>query len=241
VFERLLSPFREFGWFAGLLYCLDRMLGRISPKLHLFFYELVVQPIPEAPLLKGKLAEGFSYRRIMEGDSEIAVMPARPEIKESRFAQGTVCIGTFKKESLVGHVWLAFGTYEEDELRCTFVLPDAGQSCFDFDVYVMPEARMGLAFAAIWDGASQYLRSRGVKHSYSRVTRTNVASMRAHERLGSRGIGKLLGVRFGKVEVLLSNLSPYLHVSLSDESRMRLKLRALTSAAATSADHVPAY
>jgi hypothetical protein len=242
VLQRLLSPFREFGWFAGSLYCLDRALGRLSPNLHLLFYELVVQPIPQAPLLKGKLAEAFHHRQVEKGHPEIALMPARPEIKESRFAQDAVCIATFKKDRLVGHVWLAFETYEEDELRCTFVLPESGQASFDFDVYVMPEARMGLGFAAIWDGASQYLRQRGVMYSYSRVTRTNSASMRAHERLGSRSIGKLLGVKFWTLEVLLSNLSPHLHVSFNDRSRMQLKLsHPQVPEAATSADRVPAF
>ena len=69
-------------------------------------------------------------RLIAVGDPEIALMPARPEIKESRFAQGARCLGAFRKDRLIGYVWLAFGGYEEDEVRCTFeVVPFTTVRC----------------------------------------------------------------------------------------------------------------
>lgn len=222
--KRITSPMTEFGWFAGLLYVVDRLLQRISPSLRLYSYELLVQPIPEAPLLPGKLAAIYEFRQISKGDPEIALMPARPEIKESRFKQNAVCLGAFKKAKLVGYLWLSFGTYEEDEVRCTFVLPNDGQSVFDFDLYVMPEHRMGLAFAGVWDGASQYLRTRGVKVSYSRMTRVNVASRRAHQRLGTRRIGQMFVLKLWTVECTVATVAPYLHLSLTKHNRARLRL-----------------
>ena len=222
--NRLTSPFKEFGWFAGLLYGIDRCMQRISPSLRMYFYELLVQPIPEAPLLPGKLARAYEYREIVKGDPEIALMPIRPEIKSARFEQNAVCIGAFQKNKLIGYLWLAFGAYEEDEVRCTFVLPNDGQSVFDFDLYIMPEARMGLAFAGVWDGASQYLRGRGVKYTYSRLTRVNIASRRAHQRLGTRCVGRMIVVRAWRLELVLSTLTPFMHVSCDENSRARVKL-----------------
>jgi hypothetical protein len=224
VLKRITSPFKEFGWFPGLLYSIDRCLQRLSPSLRLHFYDLVVQPIPEASLLPENLRKTFEIREIVKGDPEVALMPARPDIKELRFEHGAVCLGAFKKERLAGCIWLSFGAYEEDEVRCTFVLPDDGQSVFDFDLYIMPESRMGLAFAGVWDGASQYLRERGVKFSYSRISPVNVASQRAHQRLGTRCVGRLIVIKAWALEFLLCTVSPYVHLSLNDRRPLRLKL-----------------
>ena len=67
------------------------------------------------------------------------MMPARPEIKEARFRQNALCLGTFVKGQLVGYIWFCFGSYEEDEVRCTYVLVNPNQSVFDFDLYILPE------------------------------------------------------------------------------------------------------
>ncbi len=239
--KRLTSPFREFGWFAGLLYGIHQALQRVSPSLHLHLYELLVQPIPGAPLLPGKLAKAYEFREIAKGDPEIALMPARPDIKESRFGQQAVCIGTFLKNELVGYLWLSFHTYEEDEVRCTFVLPDDGQSVFDFDLYIVPKYRMGLAFAAVWDGASQYLRQRGVRYSFSRLTRVNIASRRAHARLGTRCVGRMIVFVAGTFEFMLSSVPPYIHLSFRRKNRVRLKLRNVIPQTPTAGQEVPAF
>src|SRR5262249_49166361 len=101
---KLISPFREFGFFAGLLYAVDRTFQRISPCLRLYFYELVVQPIAEASLLPANLSSALEVREIRSGDPEIALMPARPDIKESRFNQNAICLGAFRKQAFIGHI-----------------------------------------------------------------------------------------------------------------------------------------
>jgi hypothetical protein len=223
---RVLSPFQEFGLPAGVVYCGDRVLQRLSPHLRLQFYELLEQPIPEGPLLPPRLAKSFELREIHAGAPELARMPARTEIKASRFRQNAICLAAFQKEEFVGHIWFCFGSYQEDEVRCNFLLPDAKHSVFDFDLYLFPEHRMGLGFVAIWNAANEFLRSRGIRCSYSRLTRFNLASRRAHLRLGARCIGRMLVLQFGKVEFTVATLPPYVHISFSERDRTQLKLRA---------------
>ena len=43
--QKLAALFKEFGFFAGLLYLSDRFLASISPSLRLYFYDIMVQPI----------------------------------------------------------------------------------------------------------------------------------------------------------------------------------------------------
>ena len=227
---RMLSPFEEFGPSAGAIYCADRVLQRLSPKLRLYFYELLEQPIPEEPLLPPRLAKWLELREIHAGAPELAQMPARPDIKASRFRQEAICLAAFLKDEFVGHIWFCFRAYQEDEVRCTFLLPDEKHSVFDFDLYVFPEHRLGLGFVGIWNAANAFLRSRGVHRSYSRLTRFNLASRQAHRRLGARCIGRMLVLQLGKAEFTLATLPPYVHVSLSDSDRAQLKLRASRNA-----------
>ena len=222
---KLRSPFQEFGFFAGLLYAVDRLLQQLSPNLRLYFYELVVQPIPEEPLLPENLSKALEIREIRSSDPEIALMPARPDIKESRFRQNAICLGAFRKNAFIGHIWFCFHAYEEDEVRCTFVLPEGNQAVFDFDLYLFPEHRMGLGFGGIWDGANKFLRSRGVKFSFSRLTRFNLASRRAHMRLGAQRVGRLFVLRAWRIELMVATVSPYVHLSLGERDRARVKLR----------------
>lgn len=222
---KLSSPLKEFGFFAGLVYAVDRLLQRLSPRLRLYFYELLVQPIPEAPLLPTNLSRTLQIRQIRHGDPEIAVMPARPDIKESRFEQNAICLGVFQKNAFIGHIWFCFDSYEEDEVRCTFVLPEGNQAVFDFDLYLFPEHRMGLGFAGIWNGANEFLRSRGVKFSFSRLTRFNLASRRAHQRLGAQRAGRMFVLQAWQVELMIGTVAPYVHLSVGKRDRVRVKLR----------------
>jgi hypothetical protein len=223
--RRLATPFIEFGPLAGALYLVERALQRLSPELRLYCYELMVQPISDEPLLPARWAQQIEIREIKRGDPEIALMPARPEIKESRFAQSAICLGAFRKRELIGYIWFCFKTYEEDEARCTFVLKPEDQAVFDFDLHVFPEHRMGLGFLGVWHGASKVLRSRGINFSYSRLTRFNLASRRAHARLGWKRVGSALFLRAWRIEVMAATIFPYVSLSLGESQRVRLELR----------------
>ena len=54
--SRFAGPFREFGFFAGMLYSIDRLCQTQCPSIRLYFYELMVQPIGGAPLLPARIS-----------------------------------------------------------------------------------------------------------------------------------------------------------------------------------------
>jgi hypothetical protein len=236
---RLLSPFKEFGFFPGLVYAVDRALQRLSPRLRLYFYELLAQPIPGQPLLPARLAASFEMRQILPGAPEIGLMPARPDIKQLRFRQNAVCVGAYQAGKLIGYIWFCFHAYDEDEVRCTFVLPEGNQAVFDFDLYLFPEHRMGLGFVAVWNGANEFLLSRGVQVSFSRLTRFNLPSRRAHLRLGARCVGRAFFLQMWNAEFMLATVAPFVHLSLRAQNRVRLKLSAPIGAAESQQTMVP--
>lgn len=223
--QRLTSPFREFGWFAGLIYCADRALQYLSPHARLYFYELMVQPIPDKPLLSAGMVKSFEFREIVRGQPEIAEMPARTEIKENRFDQGARCLGVFKKGQFIGYLWFRFGSYEEDEVRCTYELTPHAESVFDFDLYLFPEHRMGLGFVATWHGANAFFRERGVRYTFSRLTRYNLPSRRAHSHLGWKRTGTAIFLQAGGVEIMVATVFPFVYMSFGSNQRARLRLK----------------
>jgi hypothetical protein len=221
---RITSPFREFGLIAGALYVIDQALRRLSPSTGLYAYELMVQPIVDKALLPAGLARNLSFREIRSGDPEVALMPALAEIKAMRFAQNAVCLGAYHKEAFIGYIWFRFHEYDEDEVRCTYVLEADSESVFDFDLYVFPESRMGIGFMGIWHGANAYLRERGVRFTFSRLTRFNVLSRRSHAHLGWKRVGYAVFLKFWGLELMLATVRPFYSVSFG-KHRPRLRLR----------------
>jgi hypothetical protein len=224
VFGKLRALFREFGPVAGSLYLADRLLQRLSPDTRIFVYELMVQPIQHTAYREMRALKAFEYREIQAGDPELAAMPVPREVLETRFKQGAICLGTFKRGRFVGYMWFAYSSYEEDEVRCTYALAPSSESVFDFDFYIFPEFRLGLAFVAIWQGGITFLMGRGVRQSFSRLSRFNVASRRAHDHLGWRLVARAITLRLWRFECMATTIYPYLSASLT--RRPRLELRA---------------
>jgi hypothetical protein len=223
--RKISGPFREFGPVAGLLYAIDRVLSILSPGLRLYVYEFMVQPITSKALLAGGLDKQLEIREIKAADPEMALMPVRPEVMQARLAQNAVCLGAFRKGALIGYMWFCHRTYDEDEVRCTYVLGRARESVFDFDFYLFPEHRMGLGFVGLWNGANEFLSRRGIHYTFSRLTRFNVASRRAHQHLGWKVVGRALFLRAWRLEVMVATLFPFVNVSMTKAGRVRLVLQ----------------
>jgi hypothetical protein len=222
--ERLLSPFRQFGWLAGLLYSVDRILARLSPSLRVFVYEFMVQPIGSKTLLPSGLCKGLTFQEIGEGHPDVALMPATDESKRLRFAQNARCLGTYRRGELIGYLWYCRNRYEEDEVRCTYVLAEPSTSIFDFDLFVMPKHRLGIGFLGVWHGVNQTLAPQGVRYTFSRLTRFNTASRRAHAHLGWKRVGSGVFLKFWGVEVMFATLAPYIAVTHRSNQRVTLRL-----------------
>ncbi len=223
--EKLTSPYKEFGVLGGTIYLVDRLLGAVSSGTGAYFYELMVQPIPDGEIIPARFMKNLEFREIARGDPDIETMPARPEIKDDRFDQGAICLGMYKKSALIGYIWFATGEYLEDEVRCTFELEPVESSVFDFDLYIFPEHRLGFAFVSLWEGANRFLRQRGIAYTFSRLNRFNVASRRAHDRLGWQLVGKAVIFKLWRLEVMAASLAPYVYLSWSQENRARIKMR----------------
>ena len=222
--DRILAPFREFGPGAGALYLADRVLSALSPSTRVFVYEFMVQPITDEPVPQVRAPQAFETREIGSGDAERAAMPPSADIIDSRFAQGAICLGTFKQDRFVGYIWIRYGSHDEDEVRCRYVLEPAAESAFDFDLYIFPEHRLGLAFVAIWQNAIAALRSRGIRYSYSRLTRFNLASRRAHAHFGWRCVGRALFLKLWRLELMVGTVVPYAYLSFGGQGP-KLQLR----------------
>jgi hypothetical protein len=210
--QRIAAPFKEFGMVAGALYVIDRVL-RMLPR---------------------NLAKAISFEEIKEGHPDIALMPARADIKAQRFAQGARCLGAYRKGELISYLWFCQRQYEEDLVRCTYELVDAAHSIFDFDLYVMPEHRLGLGFLGIWHGANQFLEPQGVRYTFSRLTRFNTASRRAHVRLGWKCLGRATFFCAWGLEVMFCTLAPYVAVTVGHR-RVRLRFQPAVLLAAQAA------
>ena len=222
--QRLLGPLREFGFGAGLLYMADRVLRAVSPRWGLYVYELLAQPVIGKPLLPAGLARKLRSAEISAGHPDLALMPAFEHIKSARFEQGARCLGVYKLDELIGYVWFCRNRYDEDEVRCRYVLADPGTGIFDFDLVVMPKHRMGIGFVAVWDAANRFLAAQGVSHTFSRMTRFNLSSRRAHARMGARCVGRATFLQLGRLELMLASVPPY--VACTVRGRVPLMLKA---------------
>lgn len=224
MWRKISGPFKEFGLGAGTFYVLGRILRAISPHLGLYVYELMVQPVTDQPLLPANLAKDLSLVEIGRDHPDIELMPAQGAIKQARFEQGAICLGVYRKSKLIGYIWFCFDTYDEDEVRCTYLLDDAKSSVFDFDLYVLPEYRMGIGFMAVWHGANAYLHGRGVKYTFSRLTRFNLASRRSHAHLGWRLVAHAIFLQAWRIEVMLAGIFPYVTTTWKPSQRVKLRL-----------------
>jgi len=224
ILNRITGPFREFGAAAGTLYAIDRVLSSLSSQLRLYVYELMVQPITDRELLPPSVRTRISIREIWGADPEIALMPVRPEVMADRLRQGAHCLGAFRDGSMIGYMWFSRGRYDEDEVRCTYLLNPEPEAVFDFDFYIFPEHRLGLGFAALWSGANEFLFQQGVRYTFSRLTRFNLASRRAHRHLGWKLAGRALFLKVRQVQLMLATTSPWVHLSWRDTDRVRLSL-----------------
>ena len=219
--RRLVSPLREFGPRVGALYLIDRALQAVSPRLGLASYEFLVQPVSDKGFLPPALARSFSFELLSPASADLSSMQAPASVVAQRFADGANCLAVYRKGVLLGYAWWSACGYLEQEVGCLFQLADP-TTVFDFDLYVLPEHRMGLGFVALWHGINDHLRRAAVTASLSRVSSFNIASLRAHHRLGSVPFGRAWFLRLGGVNVMISTLSPRFAVGRAGKLRLQL-------------------
>ncbi|HET8726368.1 MAG TPA: N-acetyltransferase [Alphaproteobacteria bacterium] len=223
-FGKFRAAAAELGWANACLYGVSRALGCDRAAIGVHRYYFVAQPVAAGPLLPERRGKGFSVREVEASDPALRAMPLSEDVILYRRRQGAVCLGLFRDEAMVGCLWLCFGAYEEDEVRCRFRPLPESRAAWDFDVYLIPEMRSGIAFARLWDGGAAYLRERGIEWSVSRISAFNAMSLRSHGSLGARRLGSATFLRIGGWQLMLSGLRPYLHLSLNPAMRPTVAL-----------------
>lgn len=218
------QTFRELAWPDAVLYYISEIMLRASGRrARLFRYCLVAQPVAESALIP-RPDTHTEIRRIFPGDPLIADFPRAPEIIAMRLSRGDICLCATIRGRFAGFVWLVFGAYDEDEVRCRYELSDAELS-WDYDMHVEPEFRMGRCFLRLWDAANSLLRQRGIRWSMSRISAFNPGSLNSHARLGTHTLDKVTFIVLGRLQLSFTGrLIP--HFSISDKSPPTLTLQA---------------
>jgi hypothetical protein len=215
---------QELGLWRSLTYGLDRVLKSQNAGLRLFHYDIIIQPVAKKRLVPTSLGRSIEVRQMREGDGELELMPVPMAVIQKRFSQSAICLGAFESSKLIGYLWLCLGAYEEDEVRCRFEPQPIGKVAWDFDMFVWPEHRHGLAFAVIWDAANSFLRAREIESSFSRIAGYNLSSWQAHARLGARRLATALYLRGTRLQWMVASVRPFVHLSTSPSRRPVLRL-----------------
>lgn len=206
----------QLGWRNAALYWLGRVLARASAgRWRVHRYHFVAQYLGDAPLagVRGRDIEIRPHAALPAG------YPRPAAVVEARQAQGAHSLQAWRQGRLAGFLWLVDGAYQEDEVRARFALASTA-SCWDFDVWVAPDQRLGLTFARLWDAARAQLRQRGVCWTCSRISAFNPGSLRAHAALGPglTRLGSAVFICCGNWQWMFSSLAPHFHLSRAPSS-----------------------
>ncbi len=220
------SVIKEVGWVDGALYGISRVLEKMSgQRVRLFKYYLVAQPIGSRAPKPIRQDPSVVIRRIDRGDSLVRSFPRPQTIIDQRYAASATCTAALVNAEFAGFIWLQKGRYQEDELRCTFVLQESSVSIWDFDVYIEPKYRIGRTMARLWGHVDSELSTQGVQWSFSRISAFNSASLSSHARLGTVICGSAVFMLIGPVQLSLLPDFPYAHVSFSEFCKPIVRLR----------------
>jgi hypothetical protein len=235
---RIGKMLQEWGWFNVILFLLNKFLVMVSRgNVRLYRYYLVAQPVKKTSLLPLGRGRKINIRLIDEQDEIIRHFPRPAAAIESRFKQGAKCLVAFKEEQFIGFLWLLVGGYQEDEVRALYTPLPIKQAAWDFDVYVAPDFRFGLAFPRLWDEANRLLTENEIQWSCSRISAFNTASLGAHAHLGTIPLGSTIFFCAGRWQLTFASISPYFHLSLNPRSFPEFSLNTKGLRKIPSAEH----
>jgi hypothetical protein len=214
---RYFHTIAELGAGNAAWYILARCLAVFGCRL--YRYHFVAQRV--APLALRRNAGKILVRGIASPAELPPAYPRPPEVVAARFRQGGCSIAAWSGSKLAGFLWYQFGAYHEDEVRARYCLPSP-RSCWDYDVFVQPQLRVGIAFCRLWDEAHSRMRARGIEWTCSRISAFNPASLRAHRRIGTVLLGSANFFTWGRWQLMLSGHAPHLHLSGNAAARPTL-------------------
>jgi hypothetical protein len=228
-FARLLEHWTALGPLGFVVDLLDRGLTSATSGLcRLRCYHVVAQPIRTLPLAGLRNTSRIQTRWIQAGDPASFAFPRPLEVIRQRFESGSSCLCATYDGEFAAYLWLQRDRYQEDEVRCDYLLFDRQSCVWDYDVYVEPSRRIGRTFAILWQEANRQLSQQGVRWTLSRIAANNPASMRSHARLGARRVALLNFLCVGPMQISMFTVPPYLHIGIGPLNRAQVQLRAPT-------------
>lgn len=224
---RRLSATNTLSPFWRLLYGGARVLSRITgDRCRLYVYLLVAQRVDLGRFGRLPRQSGMEVREIDVEEALTLPVPRPKEAIAGRFSRGARCLKASRRGEFQGFVWFQPGAYEEDEVRCRFVPRPEQRAVWDFDVYVAPSARGGLAFARLWQAYCEVLSREGVEWSISRISAFNAPSVAAHGSLGAVRVGTACFLALGPVQLMLASTAPFVYCSMGGDRRPVMQVRA---------------
>lgn len=217
--QKLRTLFRDLGARDGILYLMQRLLCRLPGDPALLKYYLIAQPVTALPATTPG-STNYRFRYVEQSEYELDWFPRPTHVVHARFEQGARCLVGFDGPKAIACLWYIKGPYMEDTVRCRFT-PDSATDtacAWDFDVYVLPEYRLGRAFACLWQSALLSMQQQGLSWTMSRINAFNVQSLRSHRRLGALTVGQALFFRLGRLQMTWSGTPVHAkskHFSLS--------------------------
>lgn len=190
------------GWAVTLLFVVHRVLGKLSGgRARIVPYAIVAQPIGAGAYAAVRDDPSTVVCTATAHDPLVAAFPRPAAINARRWANGATCHLVAVKGQFAGTIWIQRGAYDEDEVRCRYVLADPATCVWDFDVFVEPRYRLGRTMGRLWKAVDGELAAQGVKWSFSRISRFNAESMQSHARLGAVVTGHACFLALGGLEL----------------------------------------
>lgn len=219
--KRLQAFYAEHGLFWGGLYVLHRLLAVLPGSRSGFFpYHIVAQPFADRANAKAE-----AVWQLSADDTLIASFPRTSEKIQERLALGHRCyVRSTTKTPFAGYVWIAGTPMQEDEIDATYTFPEL-RCVWDYDVYVVPQYRLGRTFVSMWSGVEKTLVGEGAELSLSRISAFNHTSLRSHIALGAEKIAWVAAARLMGIQILLTNVKPYLKLSRNRSPEVNLEVR----------------
>jgi len=224
---RVKRIFKKLGLTNGLLYLLDQALRRVTSSHALLQrYYLVVQPAEISVRLPKRLGATYQTRFITADDPEVRDLPRPAEVIRDRFAQDSKCIAIYDAAQLVGFIWFCHDEYLEEEVNCRFTPSPADNVAWDFDIYIEPDHRSGIAFLKLWMAGLDYLKSINIQWSASQISAFLPQSLASHRRLGTIVVGQAFFLRIFSLQFTVANVAPFVHIGWGQARGPSITVRA---------------
>lgn len=215
---------QEIGHLATCVLALDRLLRAVSRgHARLVVYVLIAQPVGIAMGTPMRASSKTEVREVGPGDPILQLVPRPANTLSARFLAGGTCLASTVNARFAGMLWYVPGSYEEDEVRCTYRMARPDLS-WDYDLHIEPAYRGTRVFARLWQFYAHKLREQGIAWSLSRIALHKTESLAAHARMGSQRIGTACFWVVGSAQLALFSQAPYVHLSLSAQRRPELLL-----------------